>query len=40
MSITAPVHRTNHGRHFRSYGLRGMAKLIDPFIGLGHAWMS
>jgi hypothetical protein len=33
MSIIAPVHRTNHGRHFR-------AKLIDPFIGLGHAWMS
>jgi hypothetical protein len=29
MSITAPVHRTNHGRHFRSYGLRGLAKLID-----------
>jgi hypothetical protein len=40
MAITAPVHRTNHGRHFWSLGVRGMAKLIDPFIGVDHAWMS
>jgi len=40
MSVVPPVQRTNHGSHFRAYGLRGMAKLIDPFIGIDHAWMS
>ncbi|TKC92278.1 pirin family protein [Trinickia terrae] len=37
---TAPVQRANHGSHFRAYGLRGVAGLIDPFVGVDHAWMS
>jgi redox-sensitive bicupin YhaK (pirin superfamily) len=40
MPVIAPLQRANHGSHFRAYGLRGMAKLIDPFIGVDHAWMS
>jgi hypothetical protein len=40
MSVIVPVQRANHGSHFQAYGLRGMAKLIDPFIGVDHAWMS
>lgn len=40
MSLTAPVQRANHGSHFRAYGLRGLANLIDPFLGIDHAWMS
>jgi len=39
MTIT-PLRRANHGNHFRAYGLRGVAALIDPFIGVDHAWMS
>jgi redox-sensitive bicupin YhaK (pirin superfamily) len=38
MSVIAPLHRANHGSHFRAYGLRGT--LIDPFLGVDHAWMS
>jgi hypothetical protein len=37
MSVIAPVQRANH---FRACGLRGVAKLIDPFIAVDHAWMS
>jgi redox-sensitive bicupin YhaK (pirin superfamily) len=40
MSIIAPLQRANHGSHFRAYALRGVAELIDPFIGVDHAWMS
>jgi redox-sensitive bicupin YhaK (pirin superfamily) len=40
MPVIAPLQRANHGSHFRAYGLRGMAALIDPFIGVDHAWMS
>ncbi len=40
MSVIALVRRANHGSHFRAYGLRGMAKLIDPLAGVDHAWMS
>jgi redox-sensitive bicupin YhaK (pirin superfamily) len=42
VSVIAPVQRANHGTHFRAYGLRGgaVATLIDPFIGVDHAWMS
>jgi redox-sensitive bicupin YhaK (pirin superfamily) len=40
MSLIAPLQQANHGSHFRAYGLRGVAKLIDPFIGVDHAWMS
>lgn len=40
MTVIAPLQRANHGSHFRAYGLRGVAALIDPFIGVDHAWMS
>ncbi|AGW90779.1 MULTISPECIES: pirin family protein [Cupriavidus] len=40
MSVIAPLQRANHGSHFRAYGLRGVVALIDPFIGVDHAWMS
>lgn len=36
----APIQRANQGSHFRAYGLRGLAGLIDPFINVDHAWMS
>ncbi|AMK79128.1 MULTISPECIES: pirin family protein [Methylomonas] len=40
--MTSIVHlqRANHGSHFRAYGLRGVGDLINPFIGVDHAWMS
>lgn len=40
MPVIAPLQRANHGSHFRAYGLRGVAALIDPFLGVDHAWMS
>lgn len=40
MSIIATLQRANQGSHFRAYGLRGMAALIDHFLGVDHAWMS
>lgn len=42
MSAIVSLQRANHGSHFRAYGLRGkdVAALIDPFIGVDHAWMS
>jgi redox-sensitive bicupin YhaK (pirin superfamily) len=41
-SVTTPLQRANHGSHFRAYGLRGkdVVELINPFIGVDHAWMS
>lgn len=39
-TVIAPLQRANHGSHFRAYALRGSAALIDPFIGIDHAWMS
>ncbi|MFK0090779.1 pirin family protein [Pseudomonas sp. NPDC090755] len=40
MSVIASLQRANHGSHFRDDGLRGVAELIDPFLGVDHAWMS
>ncbi|MGU7772055.1 pirin family protein [Burkholderia sp. MR1-5-21] len=40
MLTVATLQRANHGSHFRAYGLRGVAELIDPFLGVDHAWMS
>jgi redox-sensitive bicupin YhaK (pirin superfamily) len=40
MTVIASLQRANHGSHFRAYGLRGVAALIDPFLGIDHAWMS
>lgn len=42
MSEIAQLHRMNIGRGFRAYALRGgeLIALIDPFIGVDHAWMS
>lgn len=39
-TIIASLQRANHGSHFRAFGLRGVATLIDPFLGVDHAWMS
>lgn len=40
MPIVVALQRANHGSHFRALGLRGAAALINPFIGVDHAWMS
>lgn len=40
MFVTTSLQRVNHGSHFRAFGLRGTGKLIDPFLGVDHAWMS
>ncbi len=40
MPTIVHVQRANRGPHFRAYGLRGLADVIDPFIGVDHAWMS
>lgn len=40
MPTIVQLQRAYHGSHFRAYGLRGAAHLIDPFIGVDHAWMS
>ncbi|HHT8903886.1 pirin family protein [Burkholderia cenocepacia] len=40
MTIVATLQHVNHGSHFRADGLRGVAELIDPFLGVDHAWMS
>jgi redox-sensitive bicupin YhaK (pirin superfamily) len=42
MSATVRLQRMNHGGQFRAYGLHGneAAALIDPFLGVDHAWMS
>jgi redox-sensitive bicupin YhaK (pirin superfamily) len=40
MSTIIPLQRANHGTGFRAYGLRGVGALIDPFLGVDHAWMS
>lgn len=40
MPTVVHLQRANRGNHFRAYGLRGAANLIDPFIGVDHAWMS
>ncbi|WP_061291535.1 pirin family protein [Azotobacter vinelandii] len=40
MSVIASLQRANHGSHFRAFGLRGVAELTDPFLGVDHAWMS
>lgn len=40
MPTIATLQRANHGGGFRAYGLRGAAALINPFLGVDHAWMS
>ena len=40
MPAIATLQRANHGGGFRAYGLRGVAALINPFIGVDHVWMS
>ena len=41
-SAVARLQRSNRGSHFRAYGLRGdeAGALIDPFLGVDHAWIS
>lgn len=38
--VIARIQRANYGCNFRAYGLREVPALIDPFIGVDHAWMS
>lgn len=40
MPVIVSLQRANHGSRFRAFGLRNVADLIDPFIGIDHAWMS
>jgi redox-sensitive bicupin YhaK (pirin superfamily) len=40
MPTLVQLQRARHGSGFRAIGLRGAAALIDPFIGVDHAWMS
>jgi redox-sensitive bicupin YhaK (pirin superfamily) len=40
MFVTVSLQRANHGSHFRAYVLRSAKDLIDPFLGVDHAWMS
>ncbi len=40
MSVIVQLQRANHGSHFRATGLRAVGALIDPFLGVDHAWMS
>lgn len=41
MTTLARMQRANRGSHFRAYRLDGSdPTLIDPFLGIDHAWMS
>lgn len=41
MTILARMQRANRGSHFRAYRLDSSdPALIDPFLGIDHAWMS
>jgi len=41
MTTIARMQRANRGGHFRAYRLDGSdPALIDPFLGIDHAWMS
>jgi redox-sensitive bicupin YhaK (pirin superfamily) len=41
MITTARMQRANRGSHFRAYRLHGAdPALLDPFMGVDHAWMS
>lgn len=40
MPTIATLQRMNHGSHFRAFALRSPDDLIDPFLGVDHAWMS
>lgn len=39
MSVIVSLQRMNRGSHFRAYALRAEG-MIDPFLGVDHAWMS
>ena len=40
-TATARMQRANRGNHFRAYRLHGADPLLlDPFMGIDHAWMS
>lgn len=40
MTTLATLQRTSKGNYFRAYALRGQEQLLDPFLGIDHAWMS
>lgn len=40
MKTTVQLTRSQHGNHFRAFSLRGeKPELIDPFLGVDHAWL-
>ncbi|MGE7958302.1 pirin family protein [Pseudomonas sp. NPDC089530] len=39
MPVIVALRRFSHGQHFRAIALRGADGLLDPFIGVDHAWM-
>ncbi|MFR0692975.1 pirin family protein [Enterobacterales bacterium AE_CKDN230030158-1A_HGKHYDSX7] len=40
MTTVLPLQKFNKGNYFRAYALRNQEQLIDPFLGIDHAWMS
>ncbi|WP_027250999.1 pirin family protein [Photobacterium halotolerans] len=40
MPVITSSRLITHGSQFRAYSLRDEANLLDPFIGVDHAWMS
>lgn len=40
MPITLSVQRMRHGDGFNAYMLRNAQGVLDPFLGVDHAWMS
>lgn len=40
MPVFTSTRLVTHGHQFRAYSLRTKATLLDPFIGVDHAWMS
>ncbi|UXI04491.1 pirin family protein [Photobacterium sp. TY1-4] len=40
MPVITSTRLITHGSHFRAYSLRDEAKLLSPFLGVDHAWMS
>lgn len=40
MRQIARLQRARHGANFQAYGLRDGGQLINPFLGVDHAWMS
>jgi len=40
MITVLPLQQFNKGNYFRAYALHNQEQLVDPFLGIDHAWMS